>query len=46
MKNQYRGGSERFVVDREGVVRYAWVGPNPGVEPDYAEVKKAVAALA
>jgi peroxiredoxin len=35
-----------FVVDREGVVRYAWVGPNPGVEPDYAEVKKAVAALA
>lgn len=34
-----------FVVDREGTVAYAWVGPNPGVEPDYEEVKKALAAL-
>lgn len=34
-----------FVVDREGVVRYAWVAPNPGVEPDYAEVKNAVSSL-
>ena len=34
-----------FVVDREGVVRYKWVGPNPGVEPDYDEVRQAVAAL-
>jgi len=33
-----------FVVDKDGVIRYAWVGPNPGVEPDYASVKKAVAA--
>ena len=31
-----------FVVDREGVIQYAWAGPNPGVEPDYAAVKKAV----
>lgn len=35
-----------FVLDREGVVRYAWVGPNPGVEPDYEAVKKAVQELA
>ena len=34
-----------FVVDKEGVVRYAWVGPNPGVEPDYDEVQAAVDGL-
>lgn len=33
-----------FVVNAEGTVTYAWVGPNPGVEPDYEEVKRAVAA--
>jgi len=33
-----------FVVNGEGVITYAWVGPNPGVEPDYEEVKRAVAA--
>lgn len=34
-----------FVIDGEGVIRYAWVAPNPGVEPSYDEVKAAVAAL-
>ncbi len=35
-----------LVVDKEGVVRYKWVAsPNPGVEPDYDEVKKAVSSL-
>jgi peroxiredoxin len=34
-----------FVVDKEGTLRYAWVAPNPGVEPNYDEVKAAVAAL-
>jgi peroxiredoxin len=33
-----------FVLDRDGTVRYAWVAPNPGVEPNYDEVRKAVAA--
>ncbi|MFO0591622.1 MAG: peroxiredoxin [Polyangiaceae bacterium] len=33
-----------FVVNGEGTITYAWVGPNPGVEPDYEEVKRAVAA--
>ena len=28
-----------FVVDSSGVVRYKWVGPNPGVEPDYDEIQ-------
>ena len=34
-----------YVVDGEGTIRYAWVGPNPGVEPDYEAVKKAVAGI-
>jgi peroxiredoxin len=33
-----------FVVNAEGTITYAWVGPNPGVEPDYEEVKRAVTA--
>ena len=31
-----------FVVDKEGVIRYAWVGPNPGVEPDYDAIEAAL----
>jgi peroxiredoxin len=33
-----------FVLDKEGIVRYAWVSDNPGVEPNYDEVTKALAA--
>jgi peroxiredoxin len=32
-----------FIVDENGTISYAWVGPNPGVEPDYAAVKAALA---
>lgn len=32
-----------FVINEEGVVTWEWVGPNPGVEPDYAAVKAALA---
>jgi glutaredoxin-dependent peroxiredoxin len=31
-----------YVLDRNGVVIYAWVSENPGVEPPYEEVKKAL----
>lgn len=31
-----------FVVGADGVVKYEWVAPNPGVEPDYAAVKAAL----
>ncbi len=31
-----------FVIDGNGVVRYTWVGPEPKVEPNYAEVMAAV----
>ncbi len=34
-----------FVVDKAGVVRYKWVSDNPGVEPNYDEVYKAVEAI-
>ena len=33
------------IVDGEGVVRYSWVAPNPGVEPDYDEVRSALGEL-
>jgi glutaredoxin-dependent peroxiredoxin len=34
-----------FVLDAQGVVKYAWITDNPGVEPNYDEVKKAVASF-
>lgn len=33
-----------FVIDPNGTITYAWVAPNPGVEPSYDEVQKAVAS--
>lgn len=32
-----------FIVDERGTVTYEWIAPNPGVEPDYAAVKAALA---
>jgi peroxiredoxin len=34
-----------FVLDKAGVVRYSWISENPGVEPPYDEIKKALSAL-
>ncbi len=34
-----------FVLDQKGIVRYSWVSDNPGVEPNYDEVSRAVAAI-
>lgn len=33
-----------FIVERDGTVSYEWVGPNPGVEPDYAAIQAALGA--
>ena len=33
-----------FVVDSAGNIAWSWVGPNPGVEPNYDDVKAAVVA--
>ena len=35
-----------FVIDKEGVLRWSWVAPNPGTEPDYAAVEAEVKKLA
>jgi peroxiredoxin len=32
-----------FIIDEEGNVSYEWIAPNPGVEPNYDEVKAALA---
>jgi peroxiredoxin len=32
-----------FVVNEQGTVTWEWVGPNPGVEPDYDAVRAALA---
>jgi len=32
-----------FVLDSGGIVQYAWITDNPGVEPPYDEIKKALA---
>lgn len=34
-----------FVIDKGGVVRFKWVAENPGIEPDYDAVIKAVEAI-
>ena len=34
-----------FVVDKEGVIRYKWVGETPANEPDYDEVQRQVDQL-
>jgi len=31
-----------FVLDKNGIVRYRWVSEDPGKEPNYEEVKKAL----
>lgn len=31
-----------FIVDEEGKITYKWLAPNPGVEPNYDEIKAAL----
>ncbi len=31
-----------FILDKDGVIRYAWISDNPGAEPNYDEVKSAL----
>ena len=39
------GKRSAFVIDKEGVIRYAWVTEDAGVIPDFAEIRAAVEAL-
>jgi glutaredoxin-dependent peroxiredoxin len=34
-----------FILDNNGVVAYRWVSDNPGVEPDYDEIKAEAAKI-
>jgi peroxiredoxin len=34
-----------FVLDRKGIVRYAWITENPAVEPDYGKIEKVLAEI-
>jgi glutaredoxin-dependent peroxiredoxin len=34
-----------FVLDTKGIVKYAWISENPGVEPLYDEINKAVSSF-
>jgi peroxiredoxin len=34
-----------FILDKDGIVRYAWISDNPGVEPNYDEVTKALSSF-
>ena len=34
-----------FVLDKSGVVKYSWISDNPGVEPSYDEINKALASF-
>jgi peroxiredoxin len=34
-----------FVLGGDGVVRYAWITDNPGVEPNYDEIAKALSSI-
>ncbi|MGD0591799.1 MAG: peroxiredoxin [Bacteroidota bacterium] len=31
-----------FIVDGNGIVKYAWISENPGVEPEYDAISKAL----
>ena len=34
-----------FILDKQGVVRYTWITEDPGVEPDYEAIEKALAKI-
>ncbi len=34
-----------FVLDKNGIIKYKWVSDNPGIEPNYEEVIKALESL-
>jgi len=31
-----------FILDKDGIVRYAWTTNNPAIEPNYQEIEKAL----
>ncbi|MCL2359727.1 MAG: peroxiredoxin [Nitrososphaerota archaeon] len=35
-----------FILDKEGLIRYIWIAPNPAIEPDYKEIQVALTKIA
>ena len=33
-----------FVLDKGGIVQYAWITDDPGVEPPYGDIEKALSS--
>jgi peroxiredoxin len=31
-----------FIIDKQGMIRYAWISDNPGVEPNYQEIERSL----
>ena len=34
-----------FVLDPQGTVKYVWISENPGAEPEYEEINRALSAI-
>ncbi|MCS4538452.1 MAG: redoxin domain-containing protein [Thaumarchaeota archaeon] len=34
-----------FITDKDGIVRFKWVTDDPGIEPNYEEISKALASI-
>ncbi len=34
-----------FIIDKDGVVRYAWISEDPAKEPDYRDIEAALAKI-
>ena len=35
-----------FILDKDGIVRYAWITDNPAVEPTYGEIERFLEKMA
>lgn len=40
------GGRAAFVIDKEGIIRYAEITPTPGDQPSYSKIKDVLESLA
>ncbi len=45
VKNLSASKRSVFVVDKNGIIKYAWVSDDPGKEPDYKKIEEIVSQL-
>lgn len=41
----YTCSNRAVFIIKDGTIKYQWVAPNPGVEPDYEEIKNKIESL-